>query len=137
MFHLDRLVSLNFVPGRLSSNSCSAALICVSCATRRIRFLFQTFSRNDPPGRRRRRGAVLSKKKQFRKNRFKAQNFKRAIVVKFQQHIAKSAKIFEKYGGGPATPATCRAACLAEPICKYAWRFVDITFNNFAFNCFL
>ena len=51
--HLDRLVSVNLVPGRLSSNSCSAAsaaLICVSCATRRIRFLFQTFSRNDPPG---------------------------------------------------------------------------------------
>ena len=39
--HLDRLVSVNLVPGRLSSNSCSAAsaaLICVSCATRRIRF---------------------------------------------------------------------------------------------------
>ena len=48
--HLDRLVSLHFVPGRRSSNSCSAAFICVSCATRRIRFLFQTFSRNDPPG---------------------------------------------------------------------------------------
>ena len=48
--HLDRLVSLHFVPGRRSSNSCSAAFICVSCAMRRIRFLFQTFSRNDPPG---------------------------------------------------------------------------------------
>ena len=37
--HLDRLVSLNFVSGRLSSSSlCSAALICVFCATRRIRF---------------------------------------------------------------------------------------------------
>ena len=46
--HLDRLVSLHFVPGRRSSNSCSATFICVSCATRRIRFLFQTFSRNDP-----------------------------------------------------------------------------------------
>ena len=48
--HLDRLVSLHFVPGRRSSNSCSAAFLCVSCATRRIRFLLQTFSRNDPPG---------------------------------------------------------------------------------------
>merc|ERR1711965_636815 len=40
----------DILSGRLSSNSCSAALICVFCATRRIRFLFQTFSRSDPPG---------------------------------------------------------------------------------------
>ena len=36
--HLDRIVSFHFLTGRLSSNSCSAALICVFCATRRIRF---------------------------------------------------------------------------------------------------
>ena len=52
--HLDRIVSFHILSGRLSSNSCSAALICVFCATRRIRFfvksLFQTFSRSDPPG---------------------------------------------------------------------------------------
>ncbi len=36
--HLDRIVSFHILSGRLSSNSCSAALICVFCATRRIRF---------------------------------------------------------------------------------------------------
>ena len=34
-------------------------------------------------------------------------------------------RIHAQYGGGPATPSPCRAACLAEPICKSAWRFVD------------
>ena len=36
--HLDRIVSFHILSGRLSSNSCSAALICDFCATRRIRF---------------------------------------------------------------------------------------------------
>ena len=58
--HLDRLVSLKFVPGRLSSNSCSASLICVSCATRRIRFFcFRPFPEMALLDRRRRRGTVL------------------------------------------------------------------------------
>ena len=35
---LDRIVSLSILSVRLSSNSCSAALSCVFCATRRIRF---------------------------------------------------------------------------------------------------
>merc|ERR1711907_544309 len=55
--YLDRRVSFHTLAGSLSSNSCSAALICVFCATRRIRskksdefaFLFQTFFRSDPP----------------------------------------------------------------------------------------
>ena len=36
--------------GRLSSNSCSAALICVFVLREEFAFLFQTFSRSDPPG---------------------------------------------------------------------------------------
>ena len=36
--YLDRRVSFHTLAGSLSSNSCSAALICVFCATRRIRF---------------------------------------------------------------------------------------------------
>merc|ERR1711924_225638 len=48
--NLDRLVSLHIQSGRLCSNSCSAALICAFCATRRIRFFVSDLSRNDPPG---------------------------------------------------------------------------------------
>ena len=36
--------------GRFSSNSCSAALICVFVLREEFAFLFQTFSRSDPPG---------------------------------------------------------------------------------------
>ena len=36
--------------GRLSSNSCSAALICVFVLREEFAFLFQTFSRSDPHG---------------------------------------------------------------------------------------
>ena len=67
--HLDRLVSLHFVPGRCSSNSYSAAFIYVSCAMRRIRFLFQTFSRNDPPGQAPpTQGRSVFKKRNFKRN---------------------------------------------------------------------
>ena len=48
--HFSRLVSLNFQSGRLSSNSCSAALICVFVLREAFAFLFQTFSRSGPPG---------------------------------------------------------------------------------------
>ena len=48
--HLDRIVSLYIQSGRLSSNSCSAALICVFVLREEFVFLLQTFSRSDPPG---------------------------------------------------------------------------------------
>ena len=49
--------------GRLSSNSCSAALICVFVLREEFAFLFQTFSRSDPPGKKRRRKKKKREKK--------------------------------------------------------------------------
>ena len=46
--HLDRIVSFHILSGRLSSNSCSADLICVFCATRRIRFLVSDLFQKRP-----------------------------------------------------------------------------------------
>ena len=58
--HLHRLVYLDLVPGRLSSNSCSAALVCDLVLREEYAFLFQTFPEMTLLDRRRRRGAVLS-----------------------------------------------------------------------------
>ena len=46
--HLNRIVLST--AGRISSNSCSTALICVFVLREEFAFLFQTFSRSDPPG---------------------------------------------------------------------------------------
>ncbi len=56
--------------GRLSSNSCSAALICVFVLREEFAFLFQTFSRSDPPGKAplTRGRYVFQKKEEFAKN---------------------------------------------------------------------
>ena len=47
---LDRIVSRHILSGSLTSNSCSAALTCVFVLREEFAFLFQTFSRSDPPG---------------------------------------------------------------------------------------
>ena len=39
-------------------------------------------------------------------------------------------RIHAQYGGGPATPSTCRAACLAEPVCKYGLRRLRTRLNK-------
>merc|ERR1711904_90051 len=68
---LDRRVSLHILAGRLSSNSSSAALIFVFCATRRIRFFVSDLFRKRPSWRGR-AGAgplCLSKKRKEKKKR--------------------------------------------------------------------
>ena len=63
--HLDRIDSFHILSGRLSSNSCSADLICVFCATRRVRFFVSDLCQKRPSWRGR-AGAgplCLSKKK--------------------------------------------------------------------------
>ena len=47
---LDRIVSRHILSGSRTSNSCSAALTCVFVLREEFAFLFQTFSRSDPPG---------------------------------------------------------------------------------------
>ena len=66
---LDRIVSLSILSSRLSSNSCSAALICVFVLREEFAFLFQTFSRSDPPGKAPlTRGRYVKKKEEEKKD---------------------------------------------------------------------
>ena len=67
---LDRIVSLSILSSRLSSNSCSAALICVFVLREEFGFLFQTFSRSDPPGK-----ALLTRRRYVFKKREKEKEF--------------------------------------------------------------
>ena len=65
--NLSRSVSfLN--PSQITSNSCSAALTCVFVLREEFAFLFQTFSRSDPPGKAPlTRGRYVFKKKKKKK----------------------------------------------------------------------
>ena len=47
---LDRIVSRRILSGSFTSDSCSAALTCVFVIRDEFAFLFQSFSRSDPPG---------------------------------------------------------------------------------------
>ena len=66
--HLDRRVSFHILAGRLSSNSCSAALICVFCATRRIRFFVSDLFQKRPSWRGRAVAGPLCLSKKRKKN---------------------------------------------------------------------
>ena len=69
---LDRIVSLSILSCRLSSNSCSAALICVFVLREEFAFLFQTFSRSDPPGKAPlTRGRYVFKKKEEKRKKLR------------------------------------------------------------------
>ena len=58
--HLNRIVSLHILSGRLSSNSCSAVISRVLCYAKNSLFCFRPFPETTFLERRRRRGAVLS-----------------------------------------------------------------------------
>ena len=71
---LDRRVSLHILAGRLSSNSSSAALIFVFCATRRIRFVVSDLFQKRPSWRGRAVAGPLCLQKKKKKKKKEKKN---------------------------------------------------------------
>ena len=91
--HLDRIVSLHILSGRLSSNSCSAVISRVLCYAKNSLFCFRPFPEVTLLARRRWRGAVMSLKKEKKKKEKK--NIGEVPIHVYQNQSKNQWKVFE------------------------------------------